>query len=173
MSLIVRPIELKEANLLVKKWHRHHKPVVGHRFSIGAYDTSKKEFVGAAIVGRPVARTIDHREVVEVTRLVTNGTKNACSLLYAASAKAARELGYRKIQTYILESESGTSLIAAGWRLESEDCGGGDGWHSRYGRRSDQPICKKKRWSKLLRKEYVSVDFNYIEEKEKLQPRLI
>jgi hypothetical protein len=30
------PLTLKQANTLVDRLHRHHKPVVGHRFSIGA-----------------------------------------------------------------------------------------------------------------------------------------
>ena len=43
-------------------------------------------------------------EVVEVTRLCTDGTKNACSFLYGAAARIAKEMGYKQIQTYILES---------------------------------------------------------------------
>lgn len=30
------PITLKEANAFVVRYHRHHKPVVGHKFSIAA-----------------------------------------------------------------------------------------------------------------------------------------
>ena len=107
--LKVIPLELKEANQLVELWHRHHKPTVGHRFSIGVVETKTNEFVGAAIVGRPVARLVNWRTTVEVTRLVTNGTKNACSILYAASARISREMGYEKIQTYILDTELGVS----------------------------------------------------------------
>ena len=33
--LRIVPLELSEANALVKELHRHHFPVVGHRFSIG------------------------------------------------------------------------------------------------------------------------------------------
>lgn len=153
MSLVIKPIELKDANELVSKLHRHHKPIQGHRFSVGAFDTKENKYVGAAIVGRPVARYIDKSKVVEVTRLVTDGTKNACSLLYSASARVAKELGYQKIQTYILESESGVSLVASGWMCEDSSCGGGDTWLSREGRTSEQPVCKKQRWSKILRKD--------------------
>jgi len=151
--LSIVPIELREANALVSKWHRHHKPTVGHRFSIGVYDGKRDILCGAAIVGRPVARLVNHREVVEVTRLVTDGTKNACSILYAASARVAKEMGYRKIQTYILDSETGKSLSAAGWVCEDANVGGGEGWHSREGRRTDQPTNKKQRWVKVLRVE--------------------
>ena len=148
--LRIVPLELKEANALVKKWHRHHQPVIGHRFSIGAYDTGAARLVGAAIVGRPVARHVNWRTTVEVTRLVTDGTPNACSLLYAACARITRELGYDKIQTYILDVEPGTSLRASGWTLEAESTGGGNGWHSRPNRRDDQPKNTKQRWIKIL-----------------------
>lgn len=149
MSLRIVPIELSEANALVKRWHRHHKEAQGHRFSIGVYDTKKQELVGAAIVGRPVARLVNWRTTVEVVRLVSDGTKNACSILYAASARVAKELGYEKIQTYILDTEAGTSLLASGWVCESKTAGG-HGWHSRPGRRDDQPENTKQRWSKFL-----------------------
>lgn len=111
-------IELAEANAFVAEHHRHHKPVVGHRFSIGAVEGDK--LVGVAIVGRPVARALDDGLTVEVTRLCTDGTKNACSFLYGACARAAFALGFKKIGTYILKSEAGTSLSAAGWRLVGE-----------------------------------------------------
>lgn len=150
MSLRIVPIELSEANALVKRWHRHHKEAQGHRFSIGVYDTKKQELVGAAIVGRPVARLVNWRTTVEVVRLVSDGTKNACSILYAASARVAKELGYEKIQTYILDTETGTSLLASGWVCENKTAGGGHGWHSRSGRRDDQPENTKQRWSKFL-----------------------
>ena len=143
------PIELREANDLVARWHRHHQPVQGHRFSIGAV-TDDGELVGAIIVGRPVARQIDHHRVIEATRLVTNGHRNACSILYSAAARAARAMGYDLIQTYILESELGASLRAAGWDLIRASTGGGHGWHSRPGRRDDQPTETKQLYGKRL-----------------------
>jgi hypothetical protein len=72
------------------------------------------------IVGRPVARMRDDGLTAEVTRLCTDGTRNACSFLYGAAAKAAFALGYKRIGTYILASEPGTTLRAAGWRLIGE-----------------------------------------------------
>lgn len=68
--------------------------------------------------GNPVGRNIDDGMTLEVSRLCTDGTKNACSMLYGASARVAKEMGYRKIITYILSSESGTSLKASGWICE-------------------------------------------------------
>jgi hypothetical protein len=115
------PIDLAEANAFVDIYHRHHPQVVGHKFSLAAVFAD--EIVGVSIVGRPVARSLDDRMTLEVTRLCTDGTKNACSFLYGASAKAAFALGFRRIGTYILASESGTSLRAAGWRLIGEVSG--------------------------------------------------
>lgn len=151
MTLIIVPLELKDANALVSKWHRHHKQAQGHRFSIGALEKKTGEIVGAAIIGRPVARLLNSHEVLEITRLVTDGTKNACSFLYSAAARIGREMGYKKIQTYILQDETGISLIASGWVCDGVGFGGGQ-WKHTDGkeRRTDQPIGTKQRWSKDL-----------------------
>jgi len=150
MSLKVCQLELKELNELVSRLHRHHKPVQGHRFSLGVMDG--EIIVGGCSVGRPVARKGNNpKEVLEVTRLVTDGTKNACSFLYSRAAKIGKLLGYKKIQTYILETELGTSLLASGWKLENAKCRSGQ-WKHTDGkpRRTDQPICKKQKWVKIL-----------------------
>ena len=122
MKLVRIPLTLEEANAFVDVHHRHHDPVVGHKFSIGA--VSGSEVVGVAIVGRPVARGHQDGMTLEVLRLCTDGTRNACSFLYGAAAKATFALGYQRIGTYILASESGTSLAAAGWRLLGRTRGG-------------------------------------------------
>jgi hypothetical protein len=114
-------IGLDEANAFVREHHRHHKPVCGHLFSIGAVMDDK--IVGVAIVGRPVARRRDDGITAEVTRLCTDGTKNACSFLYGACARAAFALGFKRIGTFILATEPGTSLTATGWRLIGETPG--------------------------------------------------
>ena len=149
MNFSVVHLELGEANDYVAALHRHHKPVVGHRFSLGAID-SACALRGVAIVGRPVARMTDQRNILEVTRLCTDGTKNACSFLYAACARAGKALGYQKIQTFILMSEPGTSLLASGWILEQNTDGGDWNRPSRGNRRVDQPTIPKQRWAKIL-----------------------
>ena len=154
MPLVIVPLTFREANELVAQWHRHHQPLrgragAGHRFSIGALDTSSGRLVGAAIVCRPVSRCLDHRRVAEVARLVTDGTRNACSILYAAAARAAQAMGYERIQTYILEAEHGSSLRAAGWRCDAH-VRGNKPWTGRSGRRGDQPTCPKWRWVREL-----------------------
>lgn len=106
---------------------------------------------GAAIIGRPVARLAGSpRDVLEVVRLVTDGTENCCSVLYAAAARAGHAMGYKRIQTYVLNSERGTSLRASGWTDEGE--AGGGQWKHTDGkaRRTDQPTEAKRRWAKQL-----------------------
>ena len=144
MNLRIVPLSLIEANLLVAVWHRHHTPVVGHRYSLGVVDESGVAH-GAAIVGRAPNRNAGHdREVVEVTRLVTDGTRNACSMLYGAAARVARHMGFARIQTYVLGSESGTSLKASGW--VHEGTAAKPMWHSRPGRATDSSG-RKERWA--------------------------
>lgn len=113
--MILRHIELREANDFVERHHRHHKRVQGHRFSLAAHKGDR--LVGVAIVGRPVGGQ-HQNDWLEVTRLCTDGTPNACSFLYSAAARAGRVLGYERIQTFILQSESGVSLRAAGWAFD-------------------------------------------------------
>lgn len=115
MKLTLAHVELKEANEFVEKFHRHHKRIQGHRFSVGV--EVDNELVGVAIVGRPVGGA-NQREWVEVTRCCTDGTRNACSFLYGAAAKASKALGYKRIQTYILKEETGVSLKASGWKFD-------------------------------------------------------
>lgn len=89
--------------------------------------------------------------MLEVSRLVTDGTRNACSILYAAAARAADAMGFVKIQTYILADEPGTSLLASGWEPEAITRGGDWNGTSRGGRRTDQPMGEKIRWAKVFR----------------------
>lgn len=152
------PAELSEANAFVALHHRHHQPVVGHRFSLALIDGAK--VVGVLIAGRPVSRgSGSPRQVLEVTRLATDGTHNACSMLYAAAARAARAMGYERIQTYTLPEEGGASLRATGW--ENQGPAGGRQWRHTDGkpRRTDQPITVKTRWSRQLNPTVGPVEF--------------
>lgn len=120
-KLTLEPISFDDATAYVREHHRHHTPPQGHKFSIAAY--AGEEMVGVIIVGRPVARRRDDGMTLEVTRLCTTGHPNACSFLYGAAARAAFALGYRRIGTYILKREPGTSLVAAGWKMIAETPG--------------------------------------------------
>ena len=151
-KLFIRPMELADANRLVERLHRHHGPARGHRFSIGLYrptnGRTEATLVGCLIAGRPVSRMYNQTTCLEVLRVATDGTPNACSLLYAAAARAAKALGFVRIQTYTLASEPGTSLRAAGWRCEGP--AGGGQW-GRPGRpRSTAVPEEKHRWARTF-----------------------
>jgi hypothetical protein len=126
VSLEVTPIALDEANAFVETLHRHHKPVPGAKFCVAVSDGEKVR--GVAIVGRPVARLSDDGWTLEVNRCCTDGAKNACSMLYGASWRAAKALGYRRLITYTLPEEGGASIRAAGWRLIG--LRGGGNWNT-------------------------------------------
>ena len=132
--LTLKPVSLKEANNFVSLHHRHHKPVRGHKYSLGCI--SNGQLVGVAITGRPVSRYLDDGLTLEVNRLCTNGTPNACSFLYGAAARVAKVMGYRKIITYILDTEDGTSFRAAGWTCMG--LAGGKEWTGK--RKPSEPI---------------------------------
>ncbi len=147
VGLHIRPCTLKDANCFVAEHHRHHKPTVGHKFSIACYDNDK--LVGVAICGRPVSRHLDNGCILEINRLCTDGTYNACSMLYGACARIAKDMGYSKIITYILQSENGVSLKASGFVCEGE--AGGEVWTGkRSGRDNGVPHEKKTRWAKYF-----------------------
>lgn len=134
MILQLQPMTLGEARAFVAEHHRHHGAPQGGLFAVGLSDGAMVR--GVAIVGRPVARRAADGWTAEVTRLCTLGDENACSMLYGACWRAARALGYKRLITYILASEPGTSLRAAGWRLVGE--AGGGSWS-----RTDRPRVDK------------------------------
>lgn len=148
-SLHAVPLELREANDFVNKLHRHHEAVHRDKFRVGAADDSGT-LRGVIQAARPTSRRLDDGSTLEVVRLCTDGYENACSFLYSKIARVAKELGYKKIITYILENESGASLKASGWFLENECCGGGSWNVPSRPRKTSAPIFKKKRYAKIL-----------------------
>ena len=147
--LEIVPITLRQANDFVQKYHRHHKPSRGHKFSIGLCNDGN--LVGVCICGRPVSRYLDDGKTLEVNRLCTDGTRNACSMLYSAACRTAKGMGYKKVITYILESETGASLKASGFTYEGR--AGGLEWTGRSKPKDlDQyPHEMKQRWVKILK----------------------
>ena len=141
--LDLSPITLPEANEFVGRLHRHHKPVVGHKYSIAVTDGTKVR--GVVIVGRPVARRLDDGWTLEVSRCCTDGVKNGCSMLYGAAWRAAKAMGYKRLITYTLPQEGGASLRAAGWRCLGR--AGGGNWNVKSRPRVDTEHQQKKlRW---------------------------
>lgn len=115
-------LEFADACAFVAQHHRHHRAPQGHKFSLGL--SVNGVLVGVVMVGRPVARGNDKNLTLEVTRLCTDGTRNACSKLYTAAWRACQALGYRRLITYILASEPGASLKGAGWKQIGVTAGG-------------------------------------------------
>lgn len=155
MSLEIRPITLRAANAFVGQHHRHNLPTNGHKFSVACYDGDR--LCGVAIAGQPIARKLDDGLTIEIRRVCTDGTKNACSILYGACSRCAKEMGYKRVVTYTLVSEPGSSLRAAGFK----NCGeaGGVSWNvpsrpreeiqeSLFGTVRKYPDEKKIRWEK-------------------------
>lgn len=114
------PITIQDANIVVRQWHRHNKPVLSARFAIAAVVGG--EMVGVAITGRPVARHLDDGLTAEVVRVCTlpEAPKGTNSFLYAACWRVWRNMGGLKLITYTLKSESGVSLKGAGWKVVGE-----------------------------------------------------
>lgn len=117
--LEIVPVKQDEAKAFVERVHRHHPAPTGSVFQVAVADESG-EIRGVAMAGRPVARPWDDGWTLEVNRVATDGCDNACSALYAASWRVARSLGWRRLITYTLASESGASLRAAGWTVIAE-----------------------------------------------------
>ncbi len=160
--MIAIPIELKDAQAYINKYHRHHQAAHRDKFRIAASNDGK-DIIGVIQIGRPVSRYLDNGHTLEVLRLCTTGDKNVCSFLYSRAARIAKEMGYSKIITYILESELGTSLKASGWTCEADGIGGSD-WNvpsrpreivasqmSLFEEKPKYPVNEKKqRWVKYL-----------------------
>lgn len=148
-KLCIVPITLREANAFVSLHHRHHKPARGCRFCLAVSIKGSEEICGVAIVSRPVSRMLQDGWTAEVVRVATNGTKNACSALYGASWRAARAMGYRRLVTYTLPEEGGSSLRGAGWSVVNATAGGGS-WNRDNRPRVDlHPMQKKIRWQAI------------------------
>ncbi|MBQ1570691.1 MAG: hypothetical protein IIZ78_06185 [Clostridiales bacterium] len=151
------PMTFRETNAYIARFHRHHSPVRQDRFRFGCELDGK--LVGVIQVGNPVSRNLMDGQTCEVVRCCTDGTPNVCSFLYSRAARIAKEMGYKKIITYILQNELGTSLKASGWHLEEENVGGGSWIRSDrlnyeqlsiFDSKPKYPTEKKQRWAKIL-----------------------
>lgn len=147
MTLEIKPIHIKSACEYVKQYHRHNIPPVGGKFAVSCCEGDR--LCGVAICGRPTARKLDDGETLEIYRNCTDGTHNACSKLYGACVRIARDMGYKKVITYTLESENGASLKASNFTYAG--MAGGLEWTGK--RRRDYYIAPremKKRWEVKL-----------------------
>ena len=153
----IRPITLREANAYVAQNHRHNQATSGHKWSIACYDGDR--LCGVAICGQPIARKLYDGLTIEIRRVCTDGTRNACSMLYGACCRVAKAMGYQRVITYTLQSEPGASLRASNFT----DCGeaGGATWNvpsrprevvqeTLFGSERKYPDEKKRRWERLF-----------------------
>ena len=141
--LQLQPITFREACKYIEQHHRHHKPPRGMKFCIAVNDGEK--VVGVIVAGRPVARLLDDGWTLEITRCCTDGTYNSSSMLYGAATRAGFAMGYKRIITYILQNEPGTSLKASNWKLVGQ-AGGGTWDRKARPRIDDHPIDQKTLW---------------------------
>lgn len=147
MALHLMPCDYQTAKNFVAENHRHNKPPAGHKYSIACYDGER--LCGVVMVGRPVSRYLDDGLTLEVNRCCTDGTKNACTILYGAACRAAKALGYKRIFTYTRQSENGSSLRASNWINDGE--AGGTHWTGQRYEQLEIVLDEKKiRWYKNL-----------------------
>ena len=146
--LEARPIRLKDARRFVNYWHRHNRAPAGGLFALSVWRIDNDELVGVGIAGRPIARALDNGKTIEITRTCTKGNPNANSMLYRGLSRAAFALGWSKVISYNLKTESGASLRAAGFTPEAETTP--HSWNSPARSRRELPIytVPKVRWSK-------------------------
>lgn len=143
----IRPITFKQASEFINEHHRHHNATIGCKFCIGLY--SNDSLIGCAVCGRPVSRHYDDGLTCEINRLCVLGDyKNACSMLYGACCRIAKNMGYKKIITYTLQSENGVSLRASNFICEGQS--GGTHWTGKRDKGQKIPHEMKNRWVKQL-----------------------
>lgn len=143
-DLTIRPIHLREAKDFIKQYHRHNIPPVGGKFAVACY--RENDLCGVAICGRPTSRYYDDGNTLEIYRNCTDGTSNACSKLYGACLRIAKNMGYQRVITYTLKSERGATLRASNFTYEGES--GGKAWTGK--RRQNyyiSPEEMKNRWA--------------------------
>lgn len=158
--LTIVPCSRAQANTFVARFHRHHQPVVSGFFSLAVVD-ERGVVRGVSMVGRPIARPLCDGWTAEVNRLATDGCTNACSALYGASWRVCRQMGYRRLFTYILDEETGVSLRASGWRLDGTV--EGRSWDTPARRRLNEqhPLNDKQRWVVEAKDEQVVVEVRW------------
>lgn len=143
----IAPITFKDASSYINKYHRHHRATVGCKFCISVVDDDGL-IHGVAVCGRPVSRVLDNGLTLEINRVCTDGTHNACSMLYGACCRIAKAMGYKKVITYILQSENGSSLKASNFVCEG--LAGGTHWTGCRNKGQNLPNELKQRYIKLI-----------------------
>jgi hypothetical protein len=153
-------IDRKSANNFIRLHHRHNRPVQGDIFRFAIWNGNV--MLGVTTVGRPVAREIDQKRVVEITRVCVRNDldapglkRRACSEMYREAARRAAKLLKARIITYTLVTEEGTSLEIAGLRAIYETAAHKTGWNAPSRPRNEEatPAGTKICWERRLVKE--------------------
>ncbi len=145
--MIIKPITFKQACEFINKHHRHHNATIGCKFCVGLYEDDK--IIGCAVCGRPVSRHLDDGLICEINRVcVLDGHRNACSMLYGACCRIAKNMGYKTVITYTLQSECGSSLKASNFICDGQ--AGGTHWTGKRNKGQNIPYEMKYRWVKQL-----------------------
>ena len=137
LQLLVKPTTLRAANDFVQAHHRHNGRTSrdGGKFAIACEYGG--EIVGVAIVGNPLSATYMDKaiygHVAEVLRTCTKDAapKGAVSFLYAACTRVCRDMGFDRLISYTLDTESGASLRGAGWKNMGTTKGVKPGWRKK------------------------------------------
>lgn len=87
------PCTYRDAKNYIDMYHRHHNASIGCKFCIAVADESGIH--GVAMCGRPVSRYLDDGLTLEINRVCTDGSRNACSMLYGACCRIAKAMGYK------------------------------------------------------------------------------
>ena len=152
MALRLEPCGVTSARQYVARWHRHNEPPTGAIVCAVVVDPDGWAR-GVAMLGRPVSPALQAQGCLEINRVATDGTRNACSMLYGWGSREARRRGANRLVTYTLETEPGTSLLAAGWVVTGVTKPRKSGWSNRNGRRQQVAIGKTRwepQWSALV-----------------------
>ena len=130
-----RPINREIAKDFINKYHRHNAGPVADRFRIGLFEDD--ELIGVGVAGNPVARKLMDGLTIEITRVCVLPDKpNACSQIYARMKRIAQLMGYKRIITYTLDTESGASLRAIGAVIDHRVAKGN--WLNRQNRKYNE-----------------------------------
>ena len=124
------PTTLRKANDFVACHHRHTGRTARNGGKFATSLAHDGVLAGVAIVGNPLSATLMDGFTAEVLRVcVIEGVPlGACSQLYAACWRAWRALGGRRMITYTLTSELGSSLKGAGWKVVGQTKPCAPGW---------------------------------------------
>lgn len=151
------PMTLRAANDFVERRHRHsgRSSNDSGKFAIGLEHAGA--LVGVAIVGRPIARMIQHSDQefpAELLRLCTSPAcpKGGGSKLYSRARRLWQLMGGTHFHTYTLRREGGETMRAVGFKAEDAVEVAGRQWDRPARRRRrkvihDEP---KLRWSEEL-----------------------